>query len=229
MTTTTASAAPTSTQSAVDLLRRVVAGPVLEPSDAGYDEEVATWNASVSQRPPIVVGALCADDVAATVRFAIRNNLSVAVQATGHGASFPVEDGVLINTRRMTSVSVDVQPMLSVSLEKTSISFGNAFSGETPAPVSERVTIVSNSANGYALSVHRSTFSPADLPLALAATPTSALVPIPIATELAVGGSNGATPAAGDVWSTSVGFGSALPVVPPGHYTSTITFTVIGK
>jgi FAD/FMN-containing dehydrogenase len=109
MTTTTASAVPTSDLSALDLLRRVVAGPVLEPGDAGYDEEVATWNVAVSQRPPIVVGAACADDVAAAVRFALRHNLSVAVQATGHGASFPVEDGVLINTRRLTSVCIDVQ------------------------------------------------------------------------------------------------------------------------
>src|SRR4051812_27601385 len=109
---TTTQAAPALTPAdlfALDTLRRQVAGPVLEPGDAGYDDEVATWNTSTSQRPPIVVGAMCADDVAATVRFALRQGLSVAVQATGHGASFPVEDGILINTRRMTSVCVDVQ------------------------------------------------------------------------------------------------------------------------
>ena len=109
MTTTTAIAAPTADLSALDLLRRIVAGPVLEPGDPGYEDEVATWNVAVSQRPPIVVGAACADDVAAAVRFALNHELSVAVQATGHGASFPVDNGLLINTRRMTSVSVDVQ------------------------------------------------------------------------------------------------------------------------
>src|SRR4051794_751044 len=114
MTTTTAAPATIqspSTQSPFsgDILRRQVAGPVFEPSDAGYDAEIAAWNLSTTHRPPIVVGAACADDVAVAVRFAIKHQLSVAVQATGHGASFPVSDGILITTKRMTHVSVDVQ------------------------------------------------------------------------------------------------------------------------
>ena len=40
----------------------------------------------------------------------------------------------------------------------------------TPAPISERVTVVSNNAAGYALTVHRTAFTPADLPLGLAST-----------------------------------------------------------
>ena len=114
MTTTTAE--PATTQSSVhdyraagDTLRRQVAGPVFLPGDAGYAEEIAAWNLITTHRPPIVVGARCADDVTAAVRYAVEHRLSVAVQATGHGASFPVEDGILITTRRMTHVSVDVQ------------------------------------------------------------------------------------------------------------------------
>src|SRR4051794_25908745 len=109
MTTTQAAPAAHKVLSAVDDLRRQVAGPVLQPGDAGYDEEVASFNQVVAHRPPVVVGAACADDVAATVRFAVQHGLAVAVQSTGHGASFAVEDGVLISTRRMTSVSIDVQ------------------------------------------------------------------------------------------------------------------------
>src|SRR3954449_739468 len=109
MTTTQAAPATHVDLSTLDVLRRQVAGPVLEPGDAGYEEEVASFNQIVSHRPPIVVGAICSDDVAATVRFAVQHGLAVAVQSTGHGASFPVEDGVLISTRRMTSVSIDVQ------------------------------------------------------------------------------------------------------------------------
>lgn len=117
MTTTTA--APASTQSpslpehpvSADLaaLRRQVAGPVLTPCDAGYADEIAAWNGITTHFPAIVVGAMCADDVAAAVRYAVKHRLSVAVQATGHGASFPVTDGVFISTKRMTDVSVDVQ------------------------------------------------------------------------------------------------------------------------
>jgi len=40
---------------------------------------------------------------------------------------------------------------------------------------------------------------------------------------------SGASASGGDVWATSVGFVSPLPVVPSGHYTATLTFTVIGR
>src|SRR3954467_2129682 len=109
MTTTQPAPATHTDLSTLDVLRGQVAGPVLQPGDAGYEEEVASFNQIVSHPPPIVVGAVCSDDVAATVRFAVQHGLAVAVQSTGHGASFPVEDGVLISTRRMTSVSIDVQ------------------------------------------------------------------------------------------------------------------------
>jgi len=108
MTTTTAASVTTQSLS-IDSLRRQVAGPVFEPGDAGYEPEVAAWNIMTTHRPPLVVGATSADDVAAAVRYAIANDLSVAVQATGHGASFAVNDGVLVTTKRMTHVSVDVQ------------------------------------------------------------------------------------------------------------------------
>jgi len=150
-----------------------------------------------------------------------RNSVSPAATCTSGGTT--------TSKTASASVSVDVQPVLSIALEKTAISFGNAFAGETPAPVSEKVTVVSNGANGYSLTVHRSAFTPADLPLAISPSAPAGLSPIPISTELAVGSSSVATPSAGDVWSTSIGFSAPLPVVPPGHYTSTVTFTVIGK
>jgi Lamin Tail Domain len=153
-----------------------------------------------------------------------RNSASAASVCSSGGGSPPPS-----STTGSASVAVDVQPMLSVALEKTSISFGNAFAGETPAPVSEKVTVISNNASGYSLTVHRSAFTPADLPLGISPSPPAGLVAIPISSDLTIGSSSVATAAAGDVWSTSIGFTSPLPVVAPGHYTSTITFTVIGK
>src|SRR4051794_40737442 len=64
-------------------------------------------------------------------------------------------------------VDIDIQPVLSITLERPTISFGTAVAGDTPAAVSERVTVLSNNATGYALSVHRTAFTPADLPLAI--------------------------------------------------------------
>ena len=129
------------------------------------------------------------------------------------------------------AVDVDVQPTLAISLERSSLSFGSVISGSAPMPISERVTVVSNSGSGYALTVHRSTFTPNDLPLGIAASAGGPLVSIPMspAPDLLIASSVTPSAAAGDVWPTSIGFASALPVVGPGHYTATLTFTVIGR
>ena len=139
-------------------------------------------------------------------------------------------------------VDIDVDSVLSIALERPSISFGHAAAGETPAPVSERVTVSSTHTTGYALSIHRSTFVPADLPLGLSASAPpggqlggqlvgGAMVAIPIlpAADLLIGTTTAPSVTAGDAWATNVGFVSPLPFVPPGHYTATVTFTVIGR
>ncbi|GAA4258520.1 FAD-binding oxidoreductase [Dactylosporangium darangshiense] len=83
------------------------AGPVFVPGDEGYAAEVASWNVAHRHEPLAVVGATSAQDVAAAVRWAGAHGLPVAVQATGHGAVRPVTGGLLISTRRMSTVSVD--------------------------------------------------------------------------------------------------------------------------
>ena len=139
------------------------------------------------------------------------------------------------------AVDLDVQPVLSLALERTSISFGQALTGATPSPVSERVTVTSNDGAGYTLTVHRTAFTPGDLPLGLSASaPAGAqlgaglgggLVPIPVApaADLVVGSGEGATGAGGDAWPATVGFASALPAVASGRYAATVTFTAIPR
>jgi hypothetical protein len=147
-----------------------------------------------------------------------------------------------VGVSQSAAVDIDIQPVLSIALERPTISFGTAASGETPAPVSERVTVASNQAAGYALTVHRSAFQPFDLPLGLSATAPvggqlgaqltgGAMAPIPIApaADLLVGTTSAPSASTGDAWATQVGFVSALPVVAPGHYTATVTFTAIGR
>jgi hypothetical protein len=127
-------------------------------------------------------------------------------------------------------VDVDVQPVLSIALDHATLSFPAAVPGTTPAPLSEHVTVTSNDPSGYTLSVHRTTFAPHDLPLGIGVGSGSlAAVPIAPAPDLLLATTSSASAASGDIWATSVGFISPLPVVPSGHYTATLTYTVIGR
>jgi uncharacterized protein len=140
------------------------------------------------------------------------------------------------------TVDVDVESVLSLALERPSLSFGSTTAGSTPSPISERVTVLSNHPAGYTLSVHRTAFAPADLPLALQAggAPSGGvlgsafagggLVPIPVGpSSLTVGTTSALGAPGGDVWPTSVGFAGPIPSVAPGRYTATLTFTVIAR
>lgn len=98
----------TTLQPAVADLARRIDGPALLPGQVGYDEERSGFNLMVDHRPDLVVGAASAEDVAAAVRFAAERGLRVVAQATGHGAGVPLDGGLLINTRRLDAVQVDL-------------------------------------------------------------------------------------------------------------------------
>lgn len=145
-------------------------------------------------------------------------------------------------TSAAVHVDLDVASVLSVSLDRAALSFGTAAAGATPTPLAENVTVSSNNPAGYSLAVARTSFSPKDLPLAIAATPPAGatlgpplagggLVPIPIqpATALTVGSKDAPSAASGDIWATRIGFSSPLPLVATGRYAATVTFTVVAR
>jgi Lamin Tail Domain len=209
--------------SAVPLVEDLVGyGPAADYEGAGAAPALSNTTAAVR------AGAGCTDTNANSSDFTAapptpRNASSPAAGCTSAPPPTTVSAGA--------AVDLDVQPVLSIALERTTLSFGKVFAGDTPTPISERVTVVSNSAGGYALTVHRSAFTPGDLPLGIAPSATGSLQPIPIppAAELLLATTSVPSAPAGDVWPTSVGFVTPLPVVPPGRYTATITFTVIGR
>jgi Lamin Tail Domain len=126
-------------------------------------------------------------------------------------------------------VDVDIQPVLSIALDHPTLSFPAAVPGTIPNPQPEDVTVTSNDASGYTLSIHRTAFTPHDLPLGIGVGAGSlAAVPIAPAADLSLATASGPSAPGGDVVATSVGFVSPLPVVAAGHYTATLTFTVIG-
>jgi hypothetical protein len=91
----------------IDELRARCTGPVLTRGDDGFAEEVFAWNTATTHSPDVVVGAANAQDVVEAVRYAFRDRVPVAVQATGHGAARPVDEGVLVSTRRLDTVRID--------------------------------------------------------------------------------------------------------------------------
>ena len=88
-------------------LRIAVDGPVLTEGDPDFTAYAGGYNVAVVHRPDVIVGATSVADVIATIRWAAGRHLPVAVQATGHGVTERMVDGVLINTRRMQGVQVD--------------------------------------------------------------------------------------------------------------------------
>ena len=157
-------------------------------------------------------------------------------------ASVACGGGAAPSGSQTVAVAADVQSVLSLTLEKPSIGFGSVAVGSQPAPIGERVTVVSTATAGYALSAARSSFAPADLPLGIASSAPAggqlaapltggalASLPISPAADLLLGTSSAPSAAGGDVWPTSLGFVSPLGAVPPGHYTSTVTYTVIAR
>jgi hypothetical protein len=95
----------TSTSSAS--LDGILPGRTHLPGTAGYDAARGGFDLSAIPAPDVAVSATDEADVAAAVRFAAGRGLPVAVRATGHGPVPGVNQGLLIDTRALSSVTVD--------------------------------------------------------------------------------------------------------------------------
>ena len=84
-----------------------VAGSVLLPGEAGYDEERAVFNLNHELVPAVIVVAQSAADVQAAVAFAVGQHRPVLVKTTGHQMVGPAHGAVVIATHRMNDVAID--------------------------------------------------------------------------------------------------------------------------
>ena len=85
-------------------------GDLVTPDQPEWDLARRAWNLAVDQRPAMVALPADAGDVLAVVDYAIRNDLKIAPQGTGHNASAiaSLEDTILVSTQRMRGVEIDV-------------------------------------------------------------------------------------------------------------------------
>ncbi len=99
----------TMTTNALDVLRARLSGMVLTEFDPGYEGARTIWNTMIEARPAIIALPETAEDVAELVRFAVREQLPLAVRGGGHNiAGTALADGGLtINMSRMASITYD--------------------------------------------------------------------------------------------------------------------------
>ncbi|MGH4005802.1 MAG: FAD-binding oxidoreductase, partial [Pseudonocardiaceae bacterium] len=90
-------------------LRERARGPVIEPSQDGYDEHRRVYNFMHDRHPAVIVRAMATADVVAAVNYARDNGLDLAVRDGGH--SVPgfgtCDDGVVLDLSLMNNVFVD--------------------------------------------------------------------------------------------------------------------------
>jgi hypothetical protein len=84
---------------------------VVFPNDPRWDDARRAWNLAVDQRPALVALPRSVADVVAVVEHARLLGLRIAVQGTGHGASAraALDGAVLVNTKHLTGVEIDVE------------------------------------------------------------------------------------------------------------------------
>jgi FAD/FMN-containing dehydrogenase len=141
--------------SAVDIeevaaLAESVEGPVLVAEDPDYEREVQGFNTRTRHHPLVAVGATCPGDVAAAVRWARERGLAVGVHATGHGATSPLDGGVLVCTRRMQGVAID--PVAATATIEAGVQWASVIAAAAPwglAPLNGSSSLVG--AVGYVL------------------------------------------------------------------------------
>ena len=95
--------------SGIEDLRTMIGGPVVGPADPGYDETRKVWNATIDQRPAVIVQARSVEDVSRAVGFARENGLEIAVRGGAHspGGSCTVADGLVIDLSGLNDVTID--------------------------------------------------------------------------------------------------------------------------
>jgi FAD/FMN-containing dehydrogenase len=98
---------------AFEALRRDFAGDVVTPDSVSYDDARTVFNAMIQRRPAALAQCASPEDVAAALAFAQQHGLEIAIRGGGHSVAGKgvTEGGLVIDLRRMNTVSVDPTAM----------------------------------------------------------------------------------------------------------------------
>jgi FAD/FMN-containing dehydrogenase len=93
----------------IDRLRSNLAGQVIAPDDAGYDEARRTFVGGIDHRPAVIVRPVDANEVARTVTAAADSGLELSVKSGGHsGVGHSVSDGgIMLDLHELRTIDID--------------------------------------------------------------------------------------------------------------------------
>lgn len=111
-------------------LSSAITGRVLLPGDVAFEQATRPWNLAIEQRVSAVVEAASADDVAAAVKYAKANGLTVTAQPSGHGASGDTDGVILIRTSALTHL--DVRPADRLAVAGAGVKWGQVLAEAGP-------------------------------------------------------------------------------------------------
>lgn len=93
----------------VQRFERRLRGALVRPTDSGYDEARAIFNAMIDRRPALIVRCSGVADVIEAVNFARHNGLELAVRGGGHNLSGNAvcEGGLVVDLSPMKGIWID--------------------------------------------------------------------------------------------------------------------------
>ncbi len=94
---------------AVQDLADGLAGTLVQPDDAAFDEARMVWNGMFDRRPALIARCSGTADVVAAVNFAREQGMAVAVRGGGHSAAGygTCDEGLVIDLSPMKAIEVD--------------------------------------------------------------------------------------------------------------------------
>src|SRR5215467_16279199 len=115
---------------AVQQLQKQIAGSIITPDEAAYEQMRNGWNLTIDQHPALILVAANVQDVASGVHFAHKQGFGIGVKSTGHGIQYPADDSLLIVTSQMNAVHVD--PEASTARVEAGVIWKQVLDAATP-------------------------------------------------------------------------------------------------
>ncbi|GAB3931356.1 FAD-binding oxidoreductase [Kribbella albertanoniae] len=102
--------------SGIDELRTTIAGLVVGPRDAAYDDARRVWNAAIDRRPALIAQCVSVADVRTAVLFGVHNGLEISIRGGAHSMSGAavVDDGLMIDVSALNKITVDPEAKRAV-------------------------------------------------------------------------------------------------------------------